>query len=262
MADEFDEAEFRARAVREINDVLHFTNWSAARLAREIGVAPSTITRALDPSTAYSPSTRTMQRLRKLASDLSDDLKGESIAKYQADIVEIRADAHRQGRIPVMGTLQNEVWRHVSDNSEPKEFLNIFEPRYGDRPLFALKVEGRETDREFDDGVYVIVVPTKFAALFEGDVVVVRYVSNSRQMTVLMDLEATDGAVGIVSRTVTLGDPRAEAVEREMEPLEGELEIRRALLGVVVASYRPLNRNFGRPIAVPEHFLQFDDWSS
>lgn len=232
----------RAEAIRLIRSVMNAREWSAARLAKEAGVAPSTITRALDPNGQFMPSMRTIQKIVPLA----------VYARIDAvDEVQKVEDAYRRqiseaGLIPFAGEVQPGHWVRLEHKRADIKPVMIRDDDLPDGNLAAFKVPGNEYEPEIPQGSWLIVLKTgpRGLQLYDGDITVIR----QRVDTTLDSLVETSLWRVIVSEN---NEMDAEALAPDLHPPKPDgLIWRRAsadLVGVVVASYHRRVRNAARP---------------
>lgn len=84
----------KQQASRWLQEVLSHTGWNAARLAREAGLAPSTISRGIDPDSKFVPTIPTLQavaRAAKMAPPAELDPSMPQPGLAEAEIVVIEA---------------------------------------------------------------------------------------------------------------------------------------------------------------------------
>lgn len=218
-----------------IRAVMEYHGWSAAELARRAGVAPSTITRALDPEVKFVPSSRTMTKIRAASEELSvadylRKLTAESpgLAKFVS-----RLDT-RVRRVPVLGEVRAGAWLEVPEDPAPTEFVFVDEEDYPDQRLFALRVIGSSMDQIYPEGTTIIAAETINASVFDGDVVVVRRFHSPLCETTIKQVEASteSGRFLLWPRSNDPAFQEPIVIDRDAQADDGP-----QIIGVVVASY-------------------------
>lgn len=236
----------KEHVVELVRVILRNKGWSAARLAREIGVAPSTITRALDPEVQFLPSARTLNKLVAIVRLVRMDLVDTKLDIYSGMQGDLQKTGAMRGAAPLVGEIRSGAWY---DDSQLKvgftsvDWVHVADSEYKGQELSAYRVVGSDTDQEYDHGTIVIVAPAP--VLYEGDVVVLR----RRVDTFLESLfetalwsVATDEAGPLLTSRAKIREPEMPAVDERVWSLSAEI------LGVVVSSYTRRPRETSRPI--------------
>lgn len=226
-----DVAEIIAQALKD-------RGWSAAKLAREAGVAPSTITRALDMSVKFIPSTRTMNRILAVIHDVDPS------ELLPTDRPNIGAQPVRR-RIPIAGEIRAGAWIEIPDEPTETDWVYYDDPEYRNVRVYALKVVGSSMDRIYPGGTTVIVADAIDTNVFEGDVVVVRRKRGPAVETTLKEV-MIDGPQRI-SLWPRSNDPLFQEpfrIDRTTEDIDEGPEI----IGIVIASYNKRARTSARMV--------------
>lgn len=230
-----------------IKGIMEDNGWSAARLAKEAGVAASTVTRALDMSVKFVPSSRTMGRLNAAR------WKG---AQYPPEIREIAAvhenaprniDAQPvRRRIPISGEVRAGAWIEIPDDPTVTDWLYFDDPEFKNVRVYALRVVGNSMDRLYPDGTTVLVADATDTGVFEGDIVVVRRSRGPAVETTLKELMIEGrGKYALWPRS---NDPlfqepiRIDATEAEYADEGPEV------IGIVIGSYTKRERQARRMV--------------
>ena len=248
-----DESKSRVAAV--LRRALERRRWSAARLAREAGVSASTITRALDPSIAFVPSTRTLEKLSPFldeevleSAEMSDEatLAFQKIQRkalefnHQASLIKPRGAALAPlNAIPLVGPVSPGLWKEVSytpvvDPLHDMGFLWISAPGFPSEAV-AFEFSTDRHDAEYRDADYLIVDRGQDGErLITGDVAVVYRELKSPHLEecTLADVELADGVLVLHTR-----GPNPEALD-----LHPGANPRTSIAGPVVATIRLTQR--------------------
>lgn len=232
----------KEHVVRMITLIMSGKGWSATRLAKEAGVSPSTITRALDPKNPFMPSGTTISKLVPILADdtirMKDDLlskEGEIASLFTEDL------KAKTGHIPVIGTVQAGVWTDSAFQLtfEATRNVAIIDQRWADRNVFAFQVAGQNTDREFKDGSILLLEDWPENDVRIGDIVVMRRAVDflgSRKFEIsLWDIGYSGGDMQLSSRSIGPSEKFVldeKAYRTRTEPV-----------GIVVAAYHPINRS-------------------
>lgn len=229
-----------------IRTLLTDENWSAARLAREMGVAPSTITRILNPNSKFTPSTQTIEKLFKVVKDYRVDLVNENLALLGEKVDrETNSDW-----IPVHGYVQAGRWvtnYELRDQLRPNGVLR--DPALPEGRLEVFEVTDDATDLAFPAGTLLVVQTDKEFPTYVGDIVVIRrrvdsYLDSVFE-TALWEVTGPEGPNNL--------NPRAGAEKADALPTLKNYNLltsRDQRIGVVVASYRRFSRRFDRPATI------------
>lgn len=229
-----------------VRKVMADRRWSASQVAREAGVAPSTITRALDPASSFVPSGRTLEKVAKVYVAPIIAVRDEEVAANVAQARKATRDAMVEIRaLPVLGVVEQGAWRGNFTSSGGGLHVPIIDDQWIDDPVGAYRIEGAHTDREFKPGTIIIVNWDLKDGFFEGDITLLRRTADlpSGRMfeLTLWDVLAEEGGLKIAPRT-TAGEPMALPEEPRMAD---ELDF----VGVVIAVYQRIDRSNRRRLA-------------
>lgn len=229
-------------AAREfLRKALEKTGWTPYRLAKEAGVAPTTISRPLNNEAfKFILKLDTAAKIAKAAGMEMPVMLNETAS---VDLVPIR------GSIPLIGEVRAGSWEEIPEDPVVREWLPMDIPEYAGAALFALRVVGRSMDLVYPDGTTVIVCPPAEAGVREGDRVVVRrYDRAGRAETTLK--EVGRDAAGQIVLLPKSSDPAhqqtiAFPVDRDEAVDEGY-----TVIGVVIAHYKTEQRGRGPLLTV------------
>ena len=228
----------RTQVAATIEALMKANSWSATRLAKEAGVAPSTITRALDPKSSFTPSGSTLNKITLLVARDSND-KFKQIIDLDGQIASARTEFYKKnGSMPVVGDIEAGAWRDTAFNRErPNQTVSILEADWLGRDLVAFKIVGDKTDRDYPDGTIVIV--DRKPDLKEGDICIMRrsvhFFGSPKFETTTWNFEVIDGELTGKPRSV--GAPELSKIDAPI--LSRDLDF----IGVVVAAYHRIDRN-------------------
>lgn len=235
----------KENVVNLINVILRDQKWSAARLAREVGVSPSTITRALNPETKFVLSARTISKLVEIVGKLRIEAIDDAMATHGSLLQALSALPKAPIQpIPIRGEIRAGAWvDHHLIRSKNYDFAFFHDPDWPNE-VHAFKISGELTDRDYPEGTLVFCAPTKENSLVIGDIVVMRRridtVFDSKFETSLWDVSAEDNGAVFKSRSKSEGKPvdfRAPAVRDTID-----------YIGTVVGIYIVPPRHTGAPI--------------
>jgi SOS-response transcriptional repressor LexA len=237
LRDQVDASTKRASAAM-IRLVMTKLDISAAQLARRAGIAPSTITRALDPNIRFTPSARTMARIGAVAGGADPDA-APPLALRDDSVPEMKS---RLRRVPVLGEVRAGAWLEIAEDPEPSEWVFVDDDDYQDTRLFALRVIGSSMDQVYPEGTIVIAADAVGASVFDGDIVVVRRQKGPLVETTLKEIEAsTPGRFVLWPRSSDAAHQDPIVIERDEQADEGP-----QIIGVVIASYARRQRKSRR----------------
>jgi SOS-response transcriptional repressor LexA len=221
-----------------VRAALEKTGWSLARLAKEAGVAPSTLSRPLNnPDHKFILKAATLKKVAEAA--------GMPLPGPLASIEEppFPVDA----RVPVVGEVQAGVFTRISDEEVASEWLPFEMPEYRGAKLFALKVRGRSMDVDYPDGSYVVCAPVAETGLLEGDDVIVRVHTPGGIETTIKEVRpGDDGRVLLCPRST---DPSFQPIPFTPnfdEAAQTGVEI----IGIVLVGWKRRPRGTGRMIRI------------
>ena len=226
-----------------IGRIMKHYGWSASRLAKEVGVAPSTITRALDPKSSFTPSGATVNKIVPMLAKITVE-QGNKIVDLQGDIADRYTELFKgTGSLPVVGDIEAGVWKDGAFNvGKPEQLVAIIDPSWSGRSLVAYRIVGDHTDKEFASGS-IVIVDKDPKNMREGDICVLRrkvhFLGSAKFETTLWNFEMVDDDVVALPRVV--GGPALEKIDQPV------LDYKMDFLGVVVASYHRIDRD-SRPL--------------
>lgn len=228
--------EVKEPIAKVIRAVMETQGWSGAQVAREAGVAPSTITRALDPETEFVPSSRTVAKVMGLA----HRLRLRSTGKIYAIRDQLAHSFETTGVIIKLGEIKPGHWIDDRFAFPPTPEIVLKDPRIQSSALSIYTIEAEGIDRDFPKGTMLIVEPVEESALLEGDIVVLRQRIDSL-VTAAFELSLWDVVPPLDNFSLS-----ARAIGAQGGPLpdiSGPLKSESAqIVGVVVATYRRLPR--------------------
>lgn len=236
----------RPEVRRLIESVMKGRGWSAARLAREAGVAPSTITRALDPDGAFMPTLRTIQKIIPLVVQARID----SVDAILAASRDAGQALNKSGLIPYGGEIRPGHWVDIARERVNPRPVMIRDENLPEGDLIGMKIVGDAYEPEMPNGSWVIVQPNgpKGLPLYDGDIAVLRRrvdtTLESLIETTLWDVIVPEGGeIDAAPR----GDTANRSPARPKGPIWRMKDVE--LVGVVVATYYLKPRNVARPAA-------------
>lgn len=157
-----------------MKSILAERDWSPARWAKEAGVAPSTVQRAIKDDYAFVTSSRTLDKLARAANSPAPGFISETspIARTNFLAVRYRAGAG--------------IWHEVGDVQAFEGVYPVTEdPAYAGYSQWLERVVGDSMDRDYPDGCFVHVVDTSEIGYSPrpGDhVVLVRYRNDGQEI--------------------------------------------------------------------------------
>ena len=219
MAEIADEArDFMRRA-------LEVTGWKPYRLAKEAGIAPTTITRPLnDPNFKFIPKQATLNKIAEAAG-----LTAPTVTEASLEVEPVSQ------WVPVVGEVRAGSWTVIPAEPEIEDHIPVRLPDYQRASLFAVRVSGRSMDLKYPDGSVVIALPPSEAGVRVGDDVIVRRHMNGMAETTLK--EVTQVGDGLYELRPRSSDPTIEAfpLPRANEAQQDGVEI----IGVVITHQPP-----------------------
>jgi SOS-response transcriptional repressor LexA len=231
-----EEAQEDARAF--VRAALEKTGWSLARLAKEAGVAPSTLSRPLNK--ADHKFILKAATLKKVAEAAGMPLPGP-LASIEEPPFPVEA------RVPVVGEVQAGVFTRISDEEVASEWLPFEMPEYRGAKLFALKVRGRSMDIDYPDGSYVVCAPVAETGVLEGDDVIVRVHAPGGVETTIKEVRRGDnGQVLLCPRS---SDQSFEPIPFTPNPDEAA-QMGVEIVGIVIVGWKRRPRGTGRMIRI------------
>ncbi|MFZ4165202.1 hypothetical protein [Brevundimonas sp. NPDC058933] len=177
MSDE----DMKEPVIRMIRTIMEETGWSASRLAREAQLSPSTITRALDPNSAFVPSRVTVSKLMPLLEAQARNLRNEVASIRDSNRYLISETLlESRGALLLAGGLQAGVWLDGDKPSldGPPETIPVWDSGWPHGRVLAFKIGDDATHDVYKTGVYVFTVQVKkdddTFKIFAGDEYVLR----------------------------------------------------------------------------------------
>jgi len=218
------------KSVRDwIQGVLDRQGWSAGRFAKKAGVAPSTVTRALDPAYEFVPSTRTLAKLAAVADEPPPILPP---TPRQSQIV--------PAFLPVRYRAQAGHWVEIEFEEPLAQFSHAVapDPRYVAWAQWLELVVGDSINLKIPAGQYAHVVDAidMGYAANDGDWVVVERRRGSLRERTIKQIGIDRGAVQLWPRSTNpkWSDPVSITDGcRDGETIEVEI------VGLVIGSYNP-----------------------
>lgn len=196
----------KADLVRLVSAALRVKKWSGAKLAREIGVAPSTVTRALNPDIPHLMSASSISKLVRIVAESRSDLE-EKIGGHLREMSEIGAlrATTTVTPIPILGNIQPGAWLDARlIKPTPGHVVYIRDPAWPKEGLAAFEVVGKSSDREFSEGTIVVVLECDKSLARAGDIVLIRRqvdtVIDTKIETSLYDVTIDNGERTFTSR--------------------------------------------------------------
>jgi SOS-response transcriptional repressor LexA len=224
MADASEEArDFMRRA-------LEVTGLSPYKLAKNAGVAPSTITRPLnDPEFKFVPKQATLAKIGQAAGLTPPKLPEPSLSVEPVS-----------QWVPLVGEVRAGAWTRVQDEPVVEDRVPVHLPEYQRASLFAVRVAGRSMDLKYVEGTIVIALPAIEAGLRVGDDVIVRRRQGGFEETTLKEMvQEADGSYALYPRS-TDSSFQPIALPRGRDHQEGP-----EVIGVVIYSISPTRQGRG-----------------
>lgn len=214
-----------------MKSVLEKKDWSAFRWAKEAGVAPSTVQRALKEDYEFVPSSKTLDKLARAAnspSPIMGSANHSPIANPSFLNVRYRTGAG--------------VWQEVGDVQAFDGVYPVTEdPAYAGFPQWLERVVGDSMDMEYPDGTFVHVVDaaaTGYSPRPGDHVILVRYRHDGQEV------ERTVKEVTRKGRGLEFWPRSSNPRWNEPVVLHGDgdqvVDLHRVeIAGLVLGSYRP-----------------------
>lgn len=245
-----DKAQESAR--RRLHKALEITGWKSTTLAKEAGVAPSTINRFLNQDVGHTVSLKTMAKVDDAVRRfLEAQPFSRQVIQWQLEYFRDAPEALEPTdsdiiTIHVRGAVQAGRWAEAME-WPVDDWRKVSLPRPdGHRSYFGLRVRGPSMNQVYPDGTILVCVPFHDYdhGLEDGDhVIVQRWQSGQVEATVKELRRGPEGAVWLWPRSdhpehqTPIALPRAGQDHPEYD---GTDEIR--VVAVVVADYRVRNR--------------------
>lgn len=198
----------------QIRRVLTERSWSAAQLAREAGVSPSTITRALDPAVAFVPSTRTLEKLSRYFSSHNEEFKsgistnaGAALSGFDSLYRHISDVSGKYNLAPIVGIIQPGTWELIGEDVsgiiseiETNDHLRISAPGIPSG-VVTFRFRSRRPDADFRDGDLILVeLYDPATPIASGELILLRrnlIPMALSEMTLATAVPAIDGVIGL-----------------------------------------------------------------
>jgi SOS-response transcriptional repressor LexA len=224
-------------AVRQwIQAILDERGWTAGRLAKAANVAPSTISRALNPEYEFTPSTKTLAKIAAAVNRVAPEIASEGLDRARAI----------GRRIPVMGEVRAGAWFEIDQEPQPVDWVYFDDPEFERAKVWALRVVGSSMNRHYPDGTTVIVADAQETGIQEGDHVVVRRIRGSSAETTLKEVVIDPEGVALWPRSTDPAHQEPIRIPARREGAQDGVEI----IAVVVADYRKRSRRPGRVVGL------------
>lgn len=169
--------DIRDRMARAVRMVMDHTGQSASQVARKAGVAPSTITRLLDPDGKFVPTNATVQKLGRLLHQHTVD-QGRNVAEAHRDVhrAESLVRMTRLEGVPLVGQIRAGAWIERAKASEQKPSTVPFVDRsWPEGSIVAYEMADGVTDPAIPKGGFVFVnLNTKPGEVRVGDRVLIQ----------------------------------------------------------------------------------------
>lgn len=252
MADESKD-ETQAKTRQRIEKALEITGWTPSRLAKEAGLAASTLSRFLYQPVKYTISLKTMTKVDDVVREYleSQPFSPETI-RHQIEYFKDAPDALEPTdsamiSLHVRGSVQAGQWSEAME-WPADEWQRITLPRPdGHRAYFGLRVKGPSMNQVYPEGTILVCVPFHDYdhALNEGDhVIVQRWEAGQVEATVKELRQSGDGGIWLWPRSDHPEHQTPIALPKngkDHPEYEGSNEIR--VVAVVVADYRIRSRS-------------------
>ncbi len=245
-----DKAQESAR--RRLHKALEITGWKSTTLAKEAGVAPSTINRFLNQDVGHTVSLKTMAKVDEAVRRfLESQPFSRQVIQWQLEYFRDTPEALEPTdsdiiTIRVRGAVQAGHWAEAME-WPVDDWQKVSLPRPdGHRSYFGLRVRGPSMNQVYPDGTILVCVPFHDYdhGLEDGDhVIVQRWQSGQVEATVKELRHGPEGAVWLWPRS---DHPEHQAPialphnGQDHPEYDGTDEIR--VVAVVVADYRVRNR--------------------
>jgi len=220
-----------------IQAILDEKGWTAGKLAKAAKVAPSTISRALNPDYEFTPSTRTLAKIAAAVNRVAPEIASEGLESPRAI----------GRRIPIMGEVRAGAWFDIEPDPQPKGWVYFDDPEFEKARVWALTVVGQSMNMHYPDGSTVIVADAQETGVHDGDHVVVRRIDeNGRAETTLKEVVVEPGGVVLWPRSTDPAHQEPIRLPRRQAESQDGAEI----IATVVADYRKRTRRPGRVIVL------------
>ncbi len=237
-------------AKKRILRALEITGWKSTTLAKEAGVAPSTINRFLNQDVGHTISFKTMVKVDEAVKryihsipDMTETIR--LTLKYEGSS-HLEPVAANTVTINMRGVVQAGQWSEAMERPA-KDWQKITLPRPGGhKSYFGLRVKGPSMNQVYPEGTILVCVPFHDYGygLEEGDhVIVQRWDAGQVEATVKELRKSPEGNIWLWPRSDHPKHQTPIALPRNSEnhpEYDGSNEIRVA--AIVVADYRVRTR--------------------
>lgn len=168
--------ELRDQTAQIIRSIMEQQGWSASQTAREAGLSPSTLTRALDEDSPFTPSSATLQKLMQLALKM----RNESADEYWSTLDDVSRTATRLALvtgepIPVAGAVEWGAWRDtLLQKPQTGRSISLFDSSWLSKSIAIYEVADDVSDPSYKAGSFLVVGSHKEETIYDQDVFLCR----------------------------------------------------------------------------------------
>ncbi|CAM2823559.1 helix-turn-helix domain-containing protein [Brevundimonas diminuta] len=250
--------ELRDQTAQIIRSIMEQQGWSASQTAREAGLSPSTLTRALDEDSPFTPSSATLQKLMQLALKM----RNESADEYWSTLDDVSRTATRLALvtgepIPVAGAVEWGAWRDtLLQKPQTGRSISLFDSSWLSKSIAIYEVADDVSDPSYKAGSFLVVGSHKEETIYDQDVFlcrrIVSFFGGSKYQLSLWEYRPSSEGEGreLVCRALPAQDFDPDAAGDEEKAHRYQFEI----LGVVLASYQPREARMRQPRPMPTPF--------
>lgn len=231
------------RAIMQRND------WSAAQAARAIGVAPSTLTRILDDSVPFSPSSSTLQKIAQYTVRISDEAIDGLWDRTDLVTRQISSNALALGDpLPIAGLIEWGAWRD-SLKHEPVtgRTVSIVDSSWQGKSVLAYEIADDRSDPIYKRGTVLIVGTSKDEPRYLEDILLckrrVEFYGSSKFEFSLWEYRSNDrGGSTLHCRAIT-----SDGDDDSLSGMEDARSYRFEEIGIVLAAYQSREARVSKP---------------
>lgn len=174
----------RITALKRVEKATEITGWKPSRLAKEAGIAVSTLTRFLYRNPGYTLSLPTLAKIDEAVKryihafpDATEKIRLTIEYEGSSDLSAARGEVADLGAgfVPVVNTVEAGDWSEIVEDYRSDEYLTA--DTSVSSTAFALEIRGTSMEPEFHDGDRIIIAPV--VSPRPGDFVVAKLESDA-----------------------------------------------------------------------------------
>lgn len=251
-------SELRDQTAQIIRTIMKQEGWSASQTAREAGVSPSTITRALDEKSPFTPSAATLHKLMQLTLKIRNDA-ADSYWRTLDDVTQ--QDARRAisngAPIPVAGLVEWGAWRDtIQQKPHTGRHISLYDSSWISKDVTIYEIADDVSDPIYKAGTFLVVGSHKQETIYDQDIFLCRrilsFFGSSKYQLSLWEYRNSSSEAG---RDLWCRALPAQTRDMELDAKEEQAHrYQFDILGVVLASYQPREARMKHPRPVPTPF--------